>query len=362
MKGYIGILDSGEPFYIDIDSFFERHVAILSRTGSGKSYMMGVLIEELIKSKIPILIIDTHGEYRTLLKPNSDNRRELFEKFKIAPKGFPRQVRIFSPKARHCDIDFYLSDANLSVDDISNLYPGRMKDNQRENLHRIIFEMGKDRYTLDDVMRKASEIKTSSRYTLLSMLKQVQSMGLFHNHPTRATDLVKKGYATIVDLNLVPKRLQITIVNYILRAIWEARRNDKIPPFVLAVEETHIYCPQQKSVQSSDIVKDIASEGRKFGIGLCVITQRPSRINKDVLSQPNTQIYLKVTNPNDLKAIYDSIEETTPELRNELKNLQRGVCLISGIEDEKSVKVHVRIRHSKHGGKSKAFTGGEEDE
>jgi DNA helicase HerA-like ATPase len=73
---------------------------------------------------------------------------------------------------------------------------------------------------------------------------------------------------------------------------------DKIPPFMLVVEEAHNFCPERgfEKAISSNIMRTIASEGRKFGLGMMVISQRPARVDKNVISQCNTQIILRVTN------------------------------------------------------------------
>ena len=75
------------------------------------------------------------------------------------------------------------------------------------------------------------------------------------------------------------------------------------------------------------------SEGRKFGLGVCLISQRPSRVEKNALSQVNTQIILKVTNPNDVKSISSSVEGITSETEKEIKNIPIGTALVTGVVD-----------------------------
>lgn len=355
MKGYIGLLsDTGERFYVDMNSFLEAHISVLSKTGQGKSYLVAVLVEELVKCHIPVFIVDTHGEYRTMMYPNNDRRSELFHKFGIVPKGLARKIRIYSTE-KDGDLRFTMSGNGLKVRDIENLYQGKLKDSLKEKLHQIIFEMGHRKYTIDDLIAKASELTGPSKYTLLSVLDQIKSLGLFSTSYVKTTDLVRKRRVTMLDLNALPKQLQRTIVASTLDSLFMARKAGEIPPFVLILEEAHIYAPEKKSVISSEIVKDIAAEGRKYGLCLVVVTQRPTRISKDVLSQPQIQMYLKVTNPNDVKAIYESIEQVTPELKDILKTLRKGQCIISGVDEDKPLKVDVRVRMTKHGGKSQKF-------
>ena len=99
-------------------------------------------------------------------------------------------------------------------------------------------------------------------------------------------------------------------------------------------------------------MRTIAAEGRKFGLGLMVISQRPARVDKNVISQCNTQIIMRVTNPNDLKALSKGLEGMTGELEEEIKRLPPGVAMLVSNEIERPITVNVRPRKSRHGGVS----------
>jgi hypothetical protein len=118
------------------------------------------------------------------------------------------------------------------------------------------------------------------------------------------------------------------------------------------VEEAHRFCPERGvgTAMSLPILRTVAAEGRKFGMGLGIVTQRPAKVDKNVLSQSNTQIILKVTNPNDIMAISKSLENFTPELEDVMKNLPMGVALITSENLERPVLTNIRVRRSKHGG------------
>jgi hypothetical protein len=100
------------------------------------------------------------------------------------------------------------------------------------------------------------------------------------------------------------------------------------------------------------MLRTVASEGRKFGMGLCVVSQRPAKVDKNIISQCNTNIILKVTNPNDLKAIIQSVEGLTNQTYREIQRLPIGVALISGASIQIPIMMEVRTRETKHGGKS----------
>ncbi|HPS92407.1 MAG TPA: ATP-binding protein, partial [Methanothrix sp.] len=89
-----------------------------------------------------------------------------------------------------------------------------------------------------------------------------------------------------------------------------------------------------------------------FGMGLMIISQRPARVDKNVISQCNTQIIMRVTNPNDLKALSKGLEGMTGDLEEEIKRLPPGVAMLVSNEIERPITVNVRPRKSRHGGVS----------
>jgi uncharacterized protein len=144
------------------------------------------------------------------------------------------------------------------------------------------------------------------------------------------------------------------IVSRLLTDIFEARKRRLISPGMVVVEEAHNYIPERGTgnAASTSIVRTIAAEGRKFGLGLMIISQRPARVDKNVISQCNTQIIMRVTNPNDLKALSKGLEGMTGELEEEIKRLPAGVAMLVSNEIERPITVSIRPRKSRHGGVS----------
>ncbi|MBA7544901.1 hypothetical protein ES705_37262 [subsurface metagenome] len=128
---------------------------------------------------------------------------------------------------------------------------------------------------------------------------------------------------------------------------------------MLVIEEAHNFCPERgfEKAVSSNILRTIASEGRKFGLGLLVISQRPARVDKNVISQCNTQIILRVTNPNDIKALSRGLEFMSSEMEEEIKRIPQGVALLSSPSIEMPILVDVRVRRSEHGGRAVEMEG-----
>ncbi len=157
----------------------------------------------------------------------------------------------------------------------------------------------------------------------------------------------------------VPPDLQGMIVAKLLSDLFEARKRGRVNPGMVVVEEAHNYIPERGSgrAASTPVIRTIAAEGRKFGLGLLVISQRPARVDKNVISQCNTQIILRVTNPNDLRALSKGIEGMSSELEEEIKRLPPGTAMLVGGDIEHPVTVKVRPRKSRHGGVSTPIVG-----
>lgn len=154
------------------------------------------------------------------------------------------------------------------------------------------------------------------------------------------------------------------IVGALLRRINKARvatvrgnafENDEYflpyPVFVL-LEESHRYAPAGQQVVSTNILKTILSEGRKFGVGIGMITQRPGKLDQDVLSQCMTQFIMRIVNPIDQQTIASSVEGAGRRLLDELPALTKGQVIVSGVAVNTPVLCAVRSRITKHGGET----------
>jgi DNA helicase HerA-like ATPase len=130
----------------------------------------------------------------------------------------------------------------------------------------------------------------------------------------------------------VLKEKQI-LVAYVARKLFEARRAGAIPPFLLVVEEAHNFAPEGTSREgaiSRSIIEKIAREGRKFHACLCLVSQRPIQLSTTALSQCNSHIILRVTNPYDLDHIGKSSEGLTADVLKTISSLRVGEALIVG--------------------------------
>ncbi len=343
---YIGLLEGYKiRANLPLKHLLTKHVAILAKTGCGKSYVAGILLEELAEKSIPVVVIDPHGEYYTLARKNTrDSETRFMARFGVEPKSYKGQIRLF-------DIKCLKLDSRVGAQEIFQMLPAKLSSSQKGILYSVLKNLQGKAYTFRDIIDEVAASPQHSKWGMISILEVLEDTKLFSANPTNPKELVKEGRVSIIDLNEAKPEVQQIIVMKLAQELFQARKKGEIPEFFLVIEEAHNFCPERGfgEVASSRMIRDIASEGRKFGLGLCVITQRPARVDKNVLSQCNTQVILKVTNPNDLNAIVDSVEGVTPGLKEEIKDLPIGEAIIVGVTDN-PIMVDIRIRRSLHGG------------
>jgi len=368
---YVGLLKGHSlRVFLNVDALVQKHISILAKTGGGKSYACGVLIEELLKHKIPMIIIDTHGEYHSLTQPNKSRKdQKNMVRFGIKKHGYANQINEYSPMGSRGNIKHItLNGVNLEAREIIDLLSAKLSGPQIGVLYQAIKEIKeyKKVWNLRDIIEAVNRSKSNARWNVIASLESLDSIGVFSENGTPTSDLVIKGKASTINMKGVPPDVQDVVVARLTKELFDDRKAGKIQPFLMVIEEAHNYCPERGfgTAVSSNILRTVASEGRKFGMGLCIVSQRPAKVDKNIISQCNTNIILKVTNPNDLKAIIQSVEGLTSQTYDEIQRLPIGVALVSGAGLQLPIMAEIRTRETNHGGKSVGISkpGGGEDE
>jgi uncharacterized protein len=356
------------PIALDVRGFTGTHLAVIASTGSGKSYLAGVLLEEMLMphNRASVLVVDPHGEYGTL--------QEMMNLSNFSEGNYKPRVRIFRPDQLRVRID------TLTVADLRYLLP-----NLSEKMH---YQLGRafsfaqrsaknGHYTLEQLLyavRQTTEGKKSDENGLdeddpttgaliWRLHAALGNSRIFHDFENlELGELFKPGQCTIIQLNEIDRREQQVVVATLLRRVYQARmdtakgkleRGDPshLPyPVFCLLEEAHNYAPANADAVSSDVLKTILSEGRKFGVGIGLITQRPGKLDGDVLSQCMTQCIMRITNPIDQNRIAESVESVGRDLLKELPSLSKGQVIVSGASVNTPVMLKVRKRITQHGG------------
>ncbi len=220
----------------------------------------------------------------------------------------------------------------------------------KDAAEEIIENMGKDK--LWEIVKKKIES------TILSQVNQKEEMlqrmkeyceinGCKLNQTKKGSSILddlasdKVNIIDMKDLVLESKR---NIVARILHEIFnEAKNNEEFSALVI-VDEAQNYAPQGegKGADSAKVLKQLVSEGRKFGVGVVVITQRPAYVAKDVLSQCNTTALFKLVNENDIKQVEDTVEQASKSLLYTLPTFDVGQCVLTGVGISQPMVVKVR--------------------
>jgi len=324
---------------LGLSRLFQKHVAILAMSGAGKSYLMSVLLEELLdrnsgQGRIGVVVLDIHGEYANMRGSAFADRITVYDASKIRigtrnvqPELFPFYYQLSAPQRRMLNTVF--------------------QEYRRAalNEHKL--------FTVKDLMIDISGVEdkkaASTRDALLDHLNSLHKMKLFGKvDDPSITALVKPGHVSIISFkNVDSEKKKQLIVSYYARRLFNAVKKGKIPPFLLVVEEAHNFAAEgikREEMISKREIERIAREGRKFGASLCLITQRPVRLSTTALSQCNTHIILRVTNPYDIKHIGESSEGIDSHMLNSITTLKTGEALIVGEAVVQPIFVRVRKR------------------
>lgn len=347
--------------HIPIDEFAATHLAILASTGSGKSYTAGVLMEEMMMpdSRASLLVFDPHGEYDTLAQMQG---HEVF----AGDDGYTPEVEYFDPDRLKIRIsELTVGDVMAILDTPSNRMQERLaggwramqnEDRRTWGVDDLLTEM-RSQYGEDDSSVGALEWR---------LRRSIQRNDLFTtdvNVPL--DDLIAPGKCTVVQMDTLDRRDQQLITTVLLRRLYQERldamrdRDSAIDfPLFALFEEGHRFAPASGEAPSLGIMRTITSEGRKFGFGLGIISQRPSKIDQDVLSQCGTQVTMQIQNPTDQQAIKESVEAAGEAVLSELPGLTPGQAILSGDAMNTPVLIRVRERHTDHGAESLDATEG----
>ncbi len=367
---YLGrVKDATARVFLDPNALVSLHCAVLGMTGSGKSYTVGVLIEEMSRLGIPVIVIDPHGEYSSLRKP----AESIPDGWDVEPEGID-DVVTFGPNGPDdgYDYEIIIDTTNLNVEDFKLLIPQMRKYKKAdEYVHEAIQSLKDEwkktgvKYDLADIIEKLEEKKKfvqkateeSAIDAALTSLRKLHRIcgNLFGKEDS--PDLhrfVKAGRVVVLSLKGLPDEAQQAVVTYFLKRIFEFRQSDEIPPVFTILEEAHNFAPTGEEMTRDktaiSAVRDFAREGRKFLAGLCVVSQRPGRVDSTVLSQCNTMIILKTANPDDLDNIRKSGEGITKEALKRIKSLPVGSAYVTGSAVKIPLFVDVRPRRTAHGG------------
>lgn len=201
--------------------------------------------------------------------------------------------------------------------------------------------------------KMASLDAVSGAQKALKYIERLEKIDIWGFEDVPMRDLLNPMTLSVVDLAGVDNWISEFVVDKVLREAWGIAVNQGLQrPVFFVLEEAHNFVPGGQGMQSqaASIIKRIASEGRKFGLFMVLITQRPYKVHSDTLSQCNSQIIMRLTNPQDQQAVRLSSESISEGLLGDLPGLNVGEAVILGPLVRVPVMVKVGQRVSREGG------------
>ncbi len=334
---------------VDLEKMFSRHLAILAMTGAGKSNTVSVVVDEILSYSGCVVIFDMHSEYNINFK-NGESKI-------IKPEINPIYMTLSEIKQlAHISSSAYIQERYLN--EAYRLAKDELKEGSTKNQNFIkmmknylnSWESGeklfrgkevKETKQIVDVLNKLGDL--NARYSSILNI----SAGNILSH-------FELGKANIIDLGSVDETAAEIIVSHILRNAlknnkeWlknpESEKLSLTHPVFFVLEEAHILAPKNRNTNCKLWISRIAREGRKFGLGLCLVSQSPKSIDPDSLSQANNMIILRLVEPKDQHHVQSASESLSDDLVKQLPSLNIGEAIILGLMS----KIPALVKISEH--------------
>ena len=371
--GYsVGVASADNSIDVCLDpaALFGRHFAILGQSGAGKSWTVANLLQRAVASmpKAHIILLDLHGEYSW--ENNEGNRQHAFDD-KVTRYIDARELEIpywlmtfaelvdllidRSDDSASSQIAFLRdsvhdlrnkSNKELAIGDISIDSPVYFSlselYNYFEEANKMTSNFGKEKGALaglfDQFLMRLQSRMNDMRYNFLLQPKHRTSSesmsGLLRDFVGLGDP---KAQITIIDLSSVPFDVRPVVTAQVGRLAFEFNYwNPRFKefPLLLVCEEAHAYIPREGGSQYEGTrrsMQRIAKEGRKYGVGLAVVTQRPHELSETVLAQCSTFVCLRLTNPDDQDYVRDLVPEAESDFIDVLSSLGQGEAMIMGL-------------------------------
>jgi DNA helicase HerA-like ATPase len=350
-----------------------RHTAVLAMTRYGKSYFVGRIMEQLLRHGASILVIDAHGDYANMVQEPNGAEHEYFRD----------KVTVYRPETAEAFEASHVRPLHLSVSQCSTGELCKLA-HVTGSLQRIILgkavkeaKAKKKFYSLEDIIdvlysqmedgeeeeeqeEKKKKKKGKQDLTrvarLIEHLEGLAERNIFSEGELPVKEFFAPQHLSDIFLSGISDEEQDVLVGMLLRRVFQIkyRHEERLPIFVF-VEEAHRFAaPPDESggVFSREILARIAAEGAKFGVFLTVISQRPRRIDPDILSNCSNLAILRVVNSQDQNTIQAASESFSADLLADLPALEQGEAVLVGPFVPVPVMIKTMQRETRHGGRT----------
>lgn len=364
------------------DKFFQRHASILGSKGSGKSWAVSLILEKASKLKFPnIIVLDMHGEYQPLTEKDKNGFASYY---KIAGPGDlqkPGENIIFLPYwlLNHDEmLSMILDRTDQNAPNQASrftMHVRELKNNTltKEKQHDVQKTFTVDSpipYVLEDLVKLLKADDTAKKEGKTGLVKgdwegkltrfisrleakiEDRRYGFLFRPPTDSLNYkwlgnqIKKLLGSdeknhgikIIDFSEVPSDVLPVVTGTFARLLYEVQfwmADDKRTPFTIVCDEAHLYLPTKDDAdavqrQALAAFERIAKEGRKYGVSLLAVSQRPSDVSRTILSQCNNFLVLRLTNDNDQSVVRHLMPDSLIGVTDILPLLDIGEAVLLG--------------------------------
>jgi hypothetical protein len=395
-------LDEDAEAYLNGNKFFQRHAIIVGSTGSGKSWTTARVLEQAaVLPSVNALVLDLHGEYapmkgdgirhyRVAGPGDLGNKKGLEDGILYLPYwllGYEALISMFVDRSDQNAPNQAMIIAREVVKMKRKFLEGKKAKELLENFtidSPVPFSMDE---LFEELNRLNTEMVPGARtekqgdfYGKLSrMIARLENkltdrrLGFLFQSPTEANELTwlnelsrkliagtslqsdKKGGVKVIDFSEVPSDILPLIVSLIAQLTFSLQQwtsLEKRHPIALFCDEAHLYIPLRSEGDAANevsikIFEKIAKEGRKYGVGLVIISQRPSEVNHTVLSQCNNLVAMRLTNAEDQNVVRKLLPDSLGGFGDVLPILDTGEALVVGDASLLPSRVRVKEPNSK---------------
>ncbi len=374
-------------------------VLVAGKRGSGKSYTLGVLAEELstlsegINQNIASLIFDTMGIYWTM-KYSNEKEKKLMQEWNLEAKSISTKVFVpfgyydsYIEKGIPADFPFALDISELSSEDWLITFGLDLTNPVAVLIERIIAKLAGKFYDIDDLidlMKKDKRTSIQTQNAAIGLFEAAKTWGIFatkQQSPTKIEELITAANTSVLDLSVYNAvgafNIRALAISLISRKLFKqrmhARKKEEIesiskgldylseqsikemPLVWLFIDEAHEFLPLDKKTIATDALVQLLREGRQPGISLVLATQQPGQIHRDVMTQSDIVISHRVTSQPDLQALNHIMQsylvESIKKYMDDLPDL-KGSAIILDDNSERIYPMRIRPRFTWHGGEA----------
>jgi DNA helicase HerA-like ATPase len=334
-------LAPGVPFGLDAGGF-GRHTFLCGQSGSGKTYSLGVLLERLLlETSLRVIVLDPNSDYVRLGEPRTDDERYRRAAASVAVRGGDGPDRI---RVRFRDLSAARQGALLRLDPLAD----------REEYAELLELLE------DERIRSLDEIPAGRAEGLRLRIRNLGAgdFGIWpgHDEGTPLLDelLSPEGpRCLVVDIgSLGTREEQLLTAGVVLERLWAER--SRRAPIAIVIDEAHNVCPAEpadplSALSTEDAIR-IAGEGRKFGLYLIVVTQRPQKVHPNVLSQCDNLVLMRVNSTADLAHVEEVFSFVPAGLIERAPTFEQGEALVAGKIASHPALIRFGSRFSHEGG------------